>query len=269
MFRGTFATVLRLFLLLSLGTLTAHAISEAPGYRVKWMWGDAGFAGSHALARQNSWRWSAYKTVKEAIADLQEEERVGRALGGSSDNRRRPVDIMVKSDFNDAILVDTKRSSLFDAINMLRKWKHEDTANQEKQRIKEESTLRRHLVQWMWGDAGIVKSVAELNPLRWSTWKSPEETIAELRNESPKKRPVNMSVKRIYGDDIYDDGQPRSLYSGNVAEAVRNLQDLSGMECETSECMRPACGAAAIDEIEPLPKLEVEVLGNVLSGSIL
>lgn len=256
------ASVMKFFLLL-LTLLPHHGNSADSDCTVRWMWGDAHIAGSHSLARQNPLSWSPYKTAKETVVDLQREERVSVAHGGAWDNRKKPLDIVVKCGLNDEIVVDTQRSSLLEAIHMIRKWKHEDTAAQEKQRIEAEYQFRRYLVQWMWGDAGIISQISRLNAMRWSTWKSPEETILELRrSERSDTRPVRMRVKRIYGDDIYDDGQPWDVDTGSVAEAMRDIEKLSETEFKMEGCVRNGSGATATTE------LEAKVVGNELITSV-
>merc|ERR1719498_1322986 len=92
---------------------------------------------------KNSMRWSAFQTVQETIADLQQEERIGAAFGGGSDNRGRPVDLIIKSDSSDEIFVDKQMKNVFEAILKLRKWKSEESAKEEKLRIGEEAKLKR------------------------------------------------------------------------------------------------------------------------------
>lgn len=76
-------------------------------------------------------------------------------------------------------------------------------------------------VRWMWGDAGIIPSMAQSNPLRWSKKKNVQATIKELESHlgsAREQRPVLLSGHT-------PDGKMATLPT--VAAAIACLRELS------------------------------------------
>lgn len=51
----------------------------------------------------------------------------------------------------------------------------------------------RWMARWMWDDHKLAK-LAEKNPLRWSKWKSIEDTVQELQSSAEKDRPLVIQI---------------------------------------------------------------------------
>eukprot|EP00931_Biecheleriopsis_adriatica_P107519 TRINITY_DN81859_c0_g1_i1.p1 TRINITY_DN81859_c0_g1~~TRINITY_DN81859_c0_g1_i1.p1 ORF type:complete len:402 (-),score=77.52 TRINITY_DN81859_c0_g1_i1:67-1272(-) len=76
--------------------------------------------------------------------------------------------------------------------------------------------------QWMWGDASLIgHEIAKLNPMRWSTLKSAQNTISELQQNTAENsnRPVRMELLSGDGSWCYE-------RFSDIHAALRYLQDL-------------------------------------------
>eukprot|EP00418_Pyrodinium_bahamense_P095918 CAMPEP_0179038998 /NCGR_PEP_ID=MMETSP0796-20121207/14921_1 /TAXON_ID=73915 /ORGANISM="Pyrodinium bahamense, Strain pbaha01" /LENGTH=464 /DNA_ID=CAMNT_0020735331 /DNA_START=149 /DNA_END=1543 /DNA_ORIENTATION=+ len=191
--------------------------SSYPGYdEYSWMWGDAGSSlFGHNLAEVDLLRWSEWKNSAATIRDL---EAFQNAHG-------KPVEMIGmnghgrQSQLRPTLADVTKRQKMYFA-----------TMDQAISYL----NMHRASYSWMWGDAGahfLGHRIAEIDPLRWSSWERLDSVIKDLesqRTEQNLQRPV----------EIRKDGQSKVTFI-SLDQALRYLRG------QIASTPRPRQGAAS------------------------
>lgn len=227
--------------------------------KVKWMWGNAGkdLAG-HMAARNNPGRWSWSKSPETVVKELK------KYLGEASEND--PVEFIVRDGANK--IMDTRRETISEAIEVIERFTTEEGVAAERKRLDEYDMISDFDAKWMYGDAQLCNMaacrwLAEKDPLkmRWSQWKSFEDTIDELNYDWAAHRSVHFRKWANWnGTDWLVNGEEEIV--ANLAAAEKMLDEWyvkdkpSDLEqLEVSENVWEYLRRLQSDELKKLAKL--------------